>query len=51
MRSPRIPCSSYNQGFWSTSPSPSFGRPEFWQNGGYQGDFYYFTPESIFGDL
>jgi len=43
------PCNSYNQGFWSSSPSPSFGRPEFWQSGGYRGDFYFFAPESISG--
>lgn len=43
------PCSSYNQEFWSSSPAPSFGRPEFWEGGSYQGDFYYFSPESISG--
>jgi hypothetical protein len=43
------PCSSYNQGFWSSAPSPAFGHPEFWRNGGYNGDFYYFAAESASG--
>lgn len=42
-------CNSYSEPNWRSTQPTEFGAPEYYQAGGYNGDYYYFAPESASG--